>query len=58
MDLWELVAESQVLEQFTPVMMNTLYKEQVSGYVVKMDSGLAKNPDVSIQTANYSNKYV
>ena len=53
MDLWVLVAKSQVIEQITPALVNTLYKEQVTGHVIKMDSGQAKSPDVSIQTANY-----
>jgi hypothetical protein len=46
MELLVLLAESLVLQQITPVVVNTLYKDQGRGHVVKMDSGQAKNPDV------------
>ena len=56
MELWVLLAESQVLEQITPAVVNTLYKEQGSGHVVKMDSGQAKNLAVrSIQPTRLNN---
>jgi hypothetical protein len=43
MELLVLVAESLVLQQLTPVVVNTLYKDHGQGHVVKMDSGQAKN---------------
>ena len=35
-----------MLQQVTPAIVVTLYKEPGQGHVVKMDSGQAKNPDV------------
>jgi hypothetical protein len=50
MELWVILAESMVLQQLTPATVNTLYKDQARGYVVKMDSGQAKNLAVSYST--------
>jgi hypothetical protein len=48
MELLVLLAESLMLQQLTPVVVNTFYKDQAQGHVVEVDSGQAKNPHVRL----------
>ena len=52
MELWGLLAESQVLQQFTPATQNMILVEHKQGHAVKMEDGQAKNQPARVSFVN------
>ena len=52
MEMWGLLAERQVLQQFTPATQNTILVEHRQGHAIQMEHGQGKNQPVRVSFMN------